>query len=218
MKPALFSTDMIFSIIKRIKNQTRRTINPQPIINEDSGHVFDGKHRKIYDIHNWKDQFIKDWAKYQINDLIYVRETWCYAGDNGVQDGRKNYYDIIYRASKSGLEFEENCEGWRWKPSIFLKKKDSRIILKCTNVRIEKVQDISEQDAIDEGIERWTEQRMKSKPTHYKVYWWPKGDDGTCYSSCPILSYETLWKKINKEKSWDDNPWVFVYDFKIHEI
>jgi len=72
---------------------------------------------------------------------------------------------------------------------------------------------ITERDAIAEGVECWIEDRLKSKPIHYKVYYHEDGDDST-YSSSAITSYETLWQKINGKDSWNLNPWVWVIEFK----
>lgn len=94
-------------------------------------------------------------------------------------------------------------------------KEACRIFLKLKSIRIERLNDITESDAIAEGIERWTEERMKSKPTHYKVYFQNcKPEDLMSYTSDPIDSYETLWQKINGEKSWAENPFVWVYEFE----
>jgi len=212
----LFSTPMMFANFQGIKHQTRRSMNPYPVIDHDSGYVFDGKHKRQYDIHNWKQQFIERECKYKIGDIVYCKETWCYAMDNNVQDGAENRYALIFKASESGQEFMKNMEEWKWRSSLFHKQVDSRMHLKITNIRIENLNDISESDAIDEGIERWTEQRMVSKPTHYRVYFQNcKPEDLMSYTSDPIDSYQTLWQQINGEKSWDENPLVWVYDYEI---
>jgi hypothetical protein len=88
-----------------------------------------------------------------------------------------------------------------------------RIFLEVTDVRVERLNEITESDAIAEGVERWIEERMKSKPIHYKLYFHEKGSECS-YTSCPIDSYETLWQKINGENSWSENPFVWVYTFK----
>lgn len=215
--PILYSTDMIQANLDDIKTMTRRVINPQPIIDEHSGFVFDGKYKKQYSIHDWKNRFIDDFSRWMPGDLLWARES-------SIPDFPKDltYYDntweevpeeyrkpehVIYKASWSGSEL-------LFKPSIHMPKWAARIWKEVLEVRIERLQDISRQDAIDEGIGRWTEERMRSKPTHYQLYYTDTGDE-SMYSSCPILSYESLWKKINGPESWDANPWVWVIKFKI---
>jgi hypothetical protein len=135
----------------------------------------------------------------KIVDTLWVRETFQILPPNMV----------FYKADT------ENKATGNWKPSIFMPKEACRIFLKLKSIRIERLNSISESDAIAEGIERWTEERMKSKPTHYKVYFQNcKPEDLMSYTSDPIDSYETLWQKINGEKSWEENPFVWVYEFE----
>jgi hypothetical protein len=142
---------------------------------------------------------------------LWVRETWC---EPILFDGFEQ--DYYYKADNiQRSDIRSRHIGNKWKPSIFMPKEACRIFLKLKSIRIERLKDISESDAIAEGIERWTEERMKSKPTHYKVYFQNcKPEDLCSYTSDPIDSYETLWQKINGEKSWSENPWVWVYSFE----
>lgn len=84
----------------------------------------------------------------------------------------------------------------------------SRITLEITNVRVERLQDISDEDAVKEGIEVI----HMAEPTVpiYKRYDL-KENKGT---TNPFLSFQTLWKSINGKDSWDANPWVWVIEFK----
>jgi hypothetical protein len=81
------------------------------------------------------------------------------------------------------------------------------------DVRVERLHDISKEDAIAEGVGRWVETRMKSQPTHYKVY--TDEDPEALYTSDPIDSYRTLWISINGQESWDANPWLWVIKYRI---
>lgn len=198
-KPILFSTPMVQAILRGEKTQTRRIAKPQAKRDLESGYVFDDKYNKIFDLHNWHEPFIAEFCKYKVGDILWVRETFQIIPPNM----------IFYKADK------ENKAKGNWKPSIFMPKEACRIFLKLTKIRIERLNDITEADAIAEGIERWTDERMKSKPTHYKVYFQNcKPEDLCSYTSCPIDSYETLWQKINGEKSWEENPFVWVYEFE----
>jgi len=180
MKPILFHSDMVRAILNGSKTQTRRII------------------KNSIDIMK---------SKYQINDILYVRETF------------RPFSNITMRTKDVGIEYKADgeCIKWfaeiedayasfdgKWKPSIFLPKKFSRIFLKITNVRVERIQDILEEDAIAEGV----------APFGLHAY--------TCYNddeySFPTAkeSFSSLWDSINKKRGypWDMNPWVFVYDFE----
>ena len=80
-----------------------------------------------------------------------------------------------------------------------------RILLKCVSVHAERLQDIDEQSAINEGIERIKEDGMLSFRSYAVKY------DACCF---PIVSYQTLWQKINGRDSWNKNPFVWVYKFE----
>lgn len=194
---------MVQAILRNEKTQTRRKINPQPIAKLFSAIIggYDNIPRmaRFWTKKEPNNPLIEDIKlKYRIGDILWVRETWQYNPEFG---------HFIYKADN------DKCD--KWKPSIFMPKDACRIFLKLTNIRIERLNDISETDAIAEGIERWTEERMKSKPTHYKVYFQNcKPEDLMSYTSDPIDSYETLWKKIDGEKSWAENPFVWVYEFE----
>lgn len=185
--PILFSTPMVQAILERRKTQTRRIIKPQPIIDQDSGFVFDGKHRKQYDIHCWMNQFIDDFSRWMPGDLLWVRETWGWVPTG---KGEK----IGYKATHS--EPMHN----KWKPSIHMYKECARIWLEVTDINVERLHEISEVDAIAEGVKstvKLTDDRM----------------DYTGYYA--VEHFQDLWTKINGEESWKANPWVWVLIFKI---
>lgn len=215
-KPILFSTEMVQAILRGEKTQTRRIINPQPTTELFSAIIggYDNipKMARFWTKREPNNPLIEDIKlKYSVGDILWVRETWQHTKCLNINFEDENY-GYVYKAD--GQPWED-YEGWTWKPSIFMPKEACRIFLKLTNIRIEKLNNISESDAIAEGIERWTEERMKSKPTHYKVYFQNcKPEDLMSYTSCPIDSYETLWQKINGEKSWSENPFVWVYEFE----
>ena len=165
LKPILFSTSMVQSILTGNKSQTRRIIKPQP----DSRGLRNGN-GLLYE--DWHGSIVK--AKCQIGDILWVRETWSKT------DGGK----YIYRASNP--QFNPI-----WKPSIFMFREAARIFLKVTNIRVERLQDISNKDAIAEGID------MNKSP---------------CIE--PMNAYASLWESINGKGSWSLNPFVWVIEFE----
>jgi hypothetical protein len=226
-KPILFSTPMVQAILRGEKTQTRRLC----------------KFGKAYDIfHDGKheaeaEQTIENIlsCKYKVGDILWVREEhyrlgkWIKNGFTKLGNQKwkfvalsdeVKYFDNAPEKFKISRD-KKNSESPYWYKRLarFMPKHACRIFLKLTDIRIERLNDIIESDAIAEGIERWTEERMKSKPTHYKVYFQNcKPEDLMSYTSDPIDSYETLWQKINGEKSWAENPFVWVYGFERTDV
>ncbi|NJL76031.1 MAG: hypothetical protein HC892_14455 [Saprospiraceae bacterium] len=125
-------------------------------------------------------------SRYNIGDILYVRETWQHTKCLNINPEDENY-GYVYKASENGLLFSENYENWNWKPSLFMPKEAARIFLKVTDVRKERLQNISEEDAICEGIEQLegniTEFSYKSY-THKHIL-----------LNNAINSYKSLWEK-----------------------
>lgn len=96
------------------------------------------------------------------------------------------------------------------RPSIHMPRWASRITLELTDVRVERLQQITESDAIGEGIERVDD--FFGCPC-WKAYGEPDGADVSCPDD-PIGSYRSLWESINGAGSWDANPWVWVLEFR----
>ena len=136
-------------------------------------------------------------------DRLWVRETWSY----GCADFGTTRNDLAYKADG------KDHDGHKWIPSIHMPRSAARLILEVKNVRVERLQDITEQDAISEGVESWIEERIKSKPAHYRLYYHEPGDD-SMYSSAAVDSFQSLWQSINGPESWDANPWVWVIEFE----
>ena len=218
-KPILFSGPMINAILEGRKTQTRRVVNPQPIIDNgliEGGTSFEygvhvGERRRNHLIwtgkrgcHTTFDQGLKWMAERSpyggVADRLWVRETFGLS-DERIQNQREN---IVYRAD-SGPIHEATT---KWKPSIFMPRWASRITLEIVSVRVERLQEINEEDAIAEGIEL-----VGSVGGTYKLY--PELEGVT---NCAKDSFSTLWDSINGKKlPWSKNPWVWVIEFKRYE-
>ena len=199
MKPILFSTPMVQAILDGRKTQTRR-ICTSALESDCDIHKSESIGECYHNDTGWSEY--ENGAcrcrnttkpKYKIGDILYVRETWL--------DDGSEYGNIHYKASATAADLEWlKSNGLKWKPSLFMPKAYARIFLKITNIRVERLQDISEEDAIAEGVDYCDEE----KP-------W------TCFDGTPISSYKFLWNSINKkspEKQWEANPYVFVYEFE----
>jgi hypothetical protein len=199
VKPILFSTPMVQAILDGRKTQTRRIIK--------------GDYAQIGSC-PWTDggfsEYHKNGAcrcrngikpKYQIGDILYVKETYGLAPNEKLVNIPAQ--DIIFKTDKDAHRVK------KWKPSIFMARIYARLFLRVTNVGVERLQDISEDDAIDEGIEQT--QQFSGMRLLFKDY--SKKDE---WLEIPTDSYQTLWDSINKEpeKQWEANPYVFVYEFE----
>ena len=137
-------------------------------------------------------------------DLLWVRETF----------GRLHDIDggtYVYRAD---FDPEMDLLKGMWQSPVSMTRNASRMTLKIKDVRAERLNDITESDAMAEGVERWIETRMKSQPTHYRIYYHEPGDDGTTYSSTAKTSFETLCQKKYGPDILDKNPFVWVIEFE----
>ena len=155
-----------------------------------------------------------DDCRYQSGDLLYVREIWAKIDGSAFGGGWVNY---IYKADDPSTTTNENLDIWRckWQAAIHMPKAASRIWLEVKNVKVERLQDISKDDAIAEGVESWIEERMKSKPVHYRMYCdFDSPTDPSFFTTCPIDSFESLWRKIHGPEAWNENPWVWVIEFE----
>lgn len=124
-------------------------------------------------------------------DRLYVRENFKIIPPN----------HIYFQADP------ENKVTKGWKPSIHMPKAAARIWLEVTDIRVERLQDISKEDAIAEGIEPVADgyKNYMPKLSSTSQFCWP-----TAYHS-----FQSLWESINGAESWDLNPWLWVVKFKV---
>ncbi|MDA3867612.1 MAG: hypothetical protein PF489_12815 [Salinivirgaceae bacterium] len=196
-RPILFSTPMVQAILAGQKTQTRRICKHQ---NWSFSEISDVNNNGIT---QKTDRDVS--CRYgQVGDLLWVRETW-------MQNPNKEYFPeepIYYKASKSKQFIEEFPTSW--KPSIHMHKINSRIWLKITDIRVERIQRISDEDAILEGIEKY------GPFDEYKGSLHPGGGmmRYRAYSN-PSRAFQDLWENINGNDSWKENPWVWVIKFEV---
>lgn len=138
------------------------------------------------------------------DDVLWVRETW---GRGTTYDG---FTSTLYRADADLPEI-------RWKPSIHMPKAAARIWLQVESVGVERLQGISEADAIAEGVEKIDPSkfaRFGPDPKDDHVWQNYSADSHKCYRPTARESYQTLWSSINGLDSWGQNPYVWVIKFK----
>lgn len=211
-RPKLFSTPMVQSIEAGRKRKTRRTKGLEKINEFLKGdpHNYSFAEMKY---HNGKmehritvaDKSFVCIPEVEVGDILWVRETWRKSEFPQV-DGEFEY--------KAKMENPESI--WNkgiWKPSIFMPKKACRIFLKVTDVSLERLQEISEEDAVAEGI--YAEPGTVSGRTFYQKF--IKESEARIeglFTESAKECFKTLWQSINGKGSWKQNPWVWVYSFE----
>lgn len=192
-RPILFNAEMVRAILDGRKTQTRRMVKPQPIpFGEDS--PFTHATLKEHVGKPWMPVggvFQDAWQKPfgTVGDRLWVRETWRVDGVNRAiaLKGEASYRDEgVYRADLIGDRMIDDAP---WIPSIHMPRWASRIDLEITAVRVERVQDISENDAFREGIVL----SNKAEQTYYG-------------------QFSRLWQSIYGFDSWR-RDYVWVYEF-----
>lgn len=236
----LLNSPMVQAVIEGTKTVTRRPLNPQPELFIQAGKHSTYKYRGgLYALELYTENSnILDKCPFgKIGDRLWIRETWApvnlygeiaiaYKADGEVirvvenksfqdEEGLINYEDPRlknYSFSAWADDLLSGVEG-NWKPSIHMPRWASRLLLEITNIKIERIQDISESDSLNEGIERvkvnCSRDGIKTSYKDYEV-------DGITRNN-PIDSFRTLWKKTYGAESWDLNSWVWVIEFKVIE-
>lgn len=206
-KPILFSTPMVRAILDGRKTQTRRVIDPQPVDCDQCLLAADNSYDYKFFSSPWRNIRVAKTAwiapKYQPGDLLWVRETWCYEYNNDASMTG----NIIYKADGGYVVHVDGDDRSPWKSPMFMPKKAARIWLRVTDVRAERLQEISEADAKAEGLCAWI---GGAKETRYGI------QIGDVWESDPRKTYARLWDSLNAKRwySWESNPWVWVYTFE----
>lgn len=221
-RPILFSGPMVRAIIEGRKTVTRRAIKHQPdvpvtdaIPKREYPHgpatvdwYWRPKHGHLNGVPSNGWDFKCPYG--QLGDRLWVRETFSRSnpsGDEGVYFYRA---DEWFPAAMGSGRF---CGDERWKPSIHMPRVASRILLEITDVRVERLHDISEPQAMAEGIVGVAFRPDDGFPicTGYMV----GPDDGKSpLETHASKAFAGLWRSINGAESWDTNPWVWVVKFK----
>ncbi|NMX98612.1 hypothetical protein HBO43_18620 [Pseudomonas veronii] len=203
-RPILFSAPMVRAILEGRKTVTRRAIKVQPHI-DVSGNFCVGNSNY------GQDGYGKPVTKHFVNgccphgkpgDRLWVRETWARVGND--DPGYLTFGATYPSCLPPELENIPPASQIRWKPSIHMFRRDSRILLEITDVRVERLQDITEDQAKAEGVRLYTD--------HAELGDWWHVEGIETYSADPRKSFELLWSSVGGD--WEANPWVWVVEFK----
>ena len=190
--PILFSAEMVRAILADRKTQTRRVMKPQPGQLAGSDYV-DGA---WYAEDEYGDSHPIRCPYGEAGDRLWVRETWRAVELDSGLDG------VLFRGDNQVAN--SNCKhGDKWRPSIFMPRWASRITLENVGVRLERVQDISHEDATAEGVED-----VDHAPYGFPIH------------SYAVANFRVLWDQINAKRGfpWASNPWVWVVKFEVAEV
>jgi len=208
-KPIIFNSEMVLTILEGRKTQTRRVMKTPPpedmtvdaicvewyvpsIIDKDGYEDAGDEIFGAYDVYG-------EWgAKCPYGapgDKLWVRETWNVLNSDGCTPrGISPQPDRVVYQANGGDQYPF------WRPSIFMPRWASRIQLRITNVRVERVRDISVEDAYAEGV---------------RNPFYGRGTVGGDFSVVNVM-FPELWDSINAKRghSWQSNPWVWVIEFE----
>jgi len=232
-RPILFSGPMVRAILEGRKTQTRRVLccrsgpykgkTPLDVLPMKAPNEWIGL-MELYPNHG---QLFR--CRFGVpGDRLWVRETFYHIGETG---------EVFYRATDDSSKGNDLRWPGPWQPSIHMPRKLSRITLEITEIRVQRLQEISEEDAKAEGIatlySAWELKQIWLRSVDpetmgWKNYLWHghfnDGDGNKLSDSWPYQysnytdargSYSSLWQLINAAKyPWESNPWVWVIEFK----
>ncbi|HDY7326905.1 TPA: hypothetical protein RRE02_000012 [Klebsiella pneumoniae] len=213
----IFNGEMVRAILDGRKTQTRRPIKWKQTRFTEIGEREDGSKWPWSEDAEHACDFWHPCPFGDVGDRIWVRETWAEAGASApdLKLYRANYPEHV----PSIYENVPPAEEIRWTPSIHMPRWASRILLEITDVRVERLNAISEEDAQREGVhtEVWDQTvvaRNYAARDEFFQFW---SEDMPHYVEMNQLyrsSFRSLWESIYGAENWLANPWVWVIEFK----
>lgn len=195
---------MVRALLDGSKTQTRRVVKPVPVLTEGWWeHLIDNKSRMLSS--KWLNDghpplLMRKHCPYGVpGDHLWVRETHFVCASR-----RKTFYratDPDARIFSPGfLGHGVNAPLVSWTPSIFMRRDVCRLMLEVTDVRVERLNNISDEDCLAEGVT--PDALMRTQEQIYGAGW-----------DTPKRAYQDIWESINGGASWTANPWVWVVSF-----
>ena len=202
-RPIIFSGPMVKAILDGKKTQTRRVINPAPYQVEGSNLWFIKRGNLAFGLPDGTELCTQALALWSVcpygkcGDRLWVRETWA-AFNTGYYD--RPEMGVFYRADGE----QDRIDRGRWRPSIHMPRKYSRIDLEICSVRVERLQEITLSDVATEG---WPDAPIE------KSVWLNELQD---LADNGFAWYRGLWDLLNAKRghSWESNPWVWAISFR----
>lgn len=239
-RPIIFSGPMVRALLDGSKTQTRRLLKPQPMadcyfdgtLDLEQVYLPDDMDPNCYARFSAyavgggaiREQTIK--LPIAVGDRLWVGEAHWALGywittDELTKTGKRKRkfvrdFDTNVRVDPPSVclpDCDDDRVGWYARRGRFMFKADSRLTLTVTDVRVQKLQDITEADAVAEGIAEVSSDWPKAPFPSYKAY-----GQTACFSGARSarLSFMTLWDSLNANRApWNSNPWVIAYTFTV---
>ncbi|WP_406883066.1 hypothetical protein [Serratia marcescens] len=217
-RPVIFNSEMVRAILDGRKTQTRRVMKDQPSedfspmnmaldldytarwytpgIVDKHGYLQPAK-REVFGVADETEGYTCPFGA--VGDLLWVRETFMDLTGTGIEATTGKFEGFAYRADTPAGSYGDEVRkeyGLKWTPSLHMPRKACRIMLGITAVRVERLNDISHDDAKAEGC------------------CYGRGGGVPDFAVTPADHFPTLWASIYGEESWSANPWVWVIEFR----
>ncbi|RKH14333.1 hypothetical protein D7V97_03365 [Corallococcus sp. CA053C] len=227
--PILFSGPMICALVAGRKTITRRLVKPQPETGESIEWLTNivGRPPSFAVTRPMSSDVRELRCPYgQPGDRLWVRETW------GLEDGKDDGERVVWQADRAAawrsnlndrFYLASDYAPTRWRPSIHMPRWASRLTLDVASVRVERLHDITEEDAKAEGLACITKDGGRTWKYGIPDRDGLPGTDDTGWpwvdwDVSPRVAFERLWSSINGAESWDANPWVWRIEFRQVEV
>ncbi|WP_405048657.1 hypothetical protein [Rhizobium rhizogenes] len=223
-RPILFSAPMVRALLAGRKTQTRRLLKGIEELPNGKFHIHGNGGGLVGVAEEDVSKHAPDYVRIQPEDRVWVKETWrahawhgdcveiAYAAQRGIVGWSQQHEQIKYPdGNRNAFKYYAPKGPDFWRPSIFMPRWASRITLVVTDVRVERLQDITNEDCIAEGVPVHPNEnaprtgpaidafaRMVGLISHYGA------------------EYRRIWQEINGAGSWDENPWIIAYTFSVH--
>ena len=219
-RPLILSAPMVRAVLNRTKSQTRRIIKGLPLGVESVSHVpGQDKPGEWTVVSSSFPRYAMTCPFGEVGDRLWVREAWRleqelnpYSGTKAMnlwhQDENRDFpIPVQYEADGARIGYwAELGELGRYRHARYMPRWASRLLLEITDVRVQRLANISESDAIAEGIER-------ARHVMWRDYLINNPAEGAFHT--PTASFKSLWESIHGPHSWLENPWVFALSFKV---
>lgn len=208
-RPIIFSAPMVRALLDGRKTQTRRVLNPPPLMTKPTifGTILLGQRRVAYQEAGAVGEGFLD-LPYAPGDQLWVREAWrirrILDPFPGAAIPEDEHLPIWYEADREGPDYGRRIDFGRYRNGRFMPRWASRLTLTVTEVRVQRLQDISEADAMAEGAD-YAANNMGFSPI----------------SGQPIgvrtfkAGFAHLWNSLHGPDAWDANPWVVAVSFTV---
>ena len=198
-RPILFSGPMVCALLEGRKTQTRRVLKPEPYEYIGRWWIIDSVSGDCH-LDDWVAGRSGSGPRYVVGDRLWVREAWQGLSFGDYLPTKSRVCDLRYRATDPLGEIDKSVRGYPWRPGIHMPRWASRLTLTVTDVRVERLQDISGHDAVAEGACEFA----VTPP-------YPEDLDEA------RVHFSTLWNSINGPGAWGANPWVAAVTFTVHK-